>query len=287
MNEPPSQPPLMPPTGPAQPQYGGTSPEQKTNGMSIASLVSGILGLTMCPGLGSLLALIFGYIGRGQIKRSEGREGGNGFAIAGLVMGWIGMVLVIATVVAISIGAIALFNFAGSDGFEDIIEDGGVVLLEGTLSETTAAEAGCTPIETYPDMGTAHIRPGQSHKPYNSNPPTSGPHYAVPADTGFYEDSTTMDPEQLVHNLEHGQIVIWYRPTVNGLLEEQVEQLVSQEPDATVGAPFPDMNEPYNIVLTSWTRARACEQASQEVVDHFRRRFQGRSPEPLTPRFKG
>ena len=287
MNEPPSQPPLMPAAGASQSQYGGMPPVQKTNGMSIASLVSGILGLTLCPGLGSLLALIFGYVGRGQIKRSEGREGGNGFAVAGLVMGWIGMVLVVATIAAMALGAIALFNFAGSDGFQDIVEEGGAAILEDTLTEVAPAEAGCTPIETYPDMGAAHIQPGQSHKPYNSNPPTSGPHYAVPADPGFYEDTSTVEPEQLVHNLEHGQIVIWYRPTVNGLVEEQVEQLVSQEPRATVGAPFPDMNEPYNIVLTSWTRARACEQASQEVVDSFRRRFQGRSPEPITPRFKG
>jgi lipoate synthase len=104
---------------------------------------------------------------------------------------------------------------------------------------------------------------------------------------GEYDEPVRL--AQAVHNLEHGQIVIWYRPDFDDLdfLERQIVTLVNQEPTATVGARVGDMEEGYNIVLTAWTHSRSCVNASQEVVDDFRRRFQGKGPERITPRFDG
>ncbi len=77
------------------PQYGGGYPQQPvyvvqntTNGMAIASMILGILWLWW---LGSILALIFGYQGKSQIDRSGGQQSGRGMAIAGIVLGWIGV----------------------------------------------------------------------------------------------------------------------------------------------------------------------------------------------------
>lgn len=61
---------------------------QATNGYAIASLVLGILWLWW---MGSILALAFGYSARRQIAASKGREGGDGLAIAGIVLGWVGV----------------------------------------------------------------------------------------------------------------------------------------------------------------------------------------------------
>jgi hypothetical protein len=66
---------------------------QKTNGFAIASLVFGIIG-------GVLLALVFGYIALSQIKRSGGREGGRGLALAGVTLGWVWLGIVIVLVAA-------------------------------------------------------------------------------------------------------------------------------------------------------------------------------------------
>ena len=60
----------------------------QTNGMAVASLVLGILWLYW---IGSLLALVFGYAAKASIDRSGGREGGRGLAVAGIVLGWIGV----------------------------------------------------------------------------------------------------------------------------------------------------------------------------------------------------
>lgn len=64
------------------------SPVARTNGLAIASLV---LGIVWVFGIGSLLALLFGYVAKGQIDASGGRESGRGLAIAGIVLGWIGV----------------------------------------------------------------------------------------------------------------------------------------------------------------------------------------------------
>lgn len=60
----------------------------KTNGMAIASMVLGILWIYW---VGSILALIFGMVAKNQIDRSGGYEQGRGMAIAGIVLGWVGV----------------------------------------------------------------------------------------------------------------------------------------------------------------------------------------------------
>jgi Domain of unknown function (DUF4190)/Protein of unknown function (DUF2510) len=62
--------------------------QTSTNGLAVASLVLGILWLYW---VGSVLALIFGYISKKQIDESNGRQTGRGLAIAGIVLGWIGV----------------------------------------------------------------------------------------------------------------------------------------------------------------------------------------------------
>src|SRR3954469_23491994 len=63
---PPSAPPPYAPP-PFQQPYPGVRPVQTTNGMAVASLVLGIVWLFW---VGSILAVIFGYVGKSQIDRS-------------------------------------------------------------------------------------------------------------------------------------------------------------------------------------------------------------------------
>ncbi len=79
---------------------------RETSGWAIASLVFGILGilgLDICGGF--VLTIAFGHIALSQIKNSNGTIGGRGMAIAGLLLGYIPLV----------IGAVILgfFLFAG------------------------------------------------------------------------------------------------------------------------------------------------------------------------------
>jgi hypothetical protein len=72
---------------------GYPPPLPRTNPLSVASLVLGIVWL---GGLGSLLAVIFGHIGLGQIKRARGQQSGRGLALAGTIVGYVGCIGAIA-----------------------------------------------------------------------------------------------------------------------------------------------------------------------------------------------
>jgi hypothetical protein len=48
-----------------------------------------VLGIVWIYWLGSVLALIFGYVARNQIRRQN--QSGDGMAIAGIVLGWVGL----------------------------------------------------------------------------------------------------------------------------------------------------------------------------------------------------
>ena len=87
---------------PQPPGPGGASPygapryvesmqaqPQGTSGKAIASLV---LSIVWIGGLGSLLGVIFGFSARGDIRSSRGRLSGDGMAIAGLIIGIIGLI---------------------------------------------------------------------------------------------------------------------------------------------------------------------------------------------------
>jgi hypothetical protein len=117
---PPEQAPVGAPPPPAFTAYSpyGVPAMQavSTNGLAIASLVLGILWIYW---IGSILALVFGYVAKGQIDRSAGRQGGRGLAIAGIVLGWIGVgvaALLIVLVVAFA-DDLDDINSDPSDGF--------------------------------------------------------------------------------------------------------------------------------------------------------------------------
>lgn len=57
------------------------------------------------------------------------------------------------------------------------------------------------------DLGRTHVQVG-SQVEYNSNPPTSGPHYEEWVKVGIYD--RPQDDRYLIHSLEHGYIVISY-----------------------------------------------------------------------------
>jgi Domain of unknown function (DUF4190) len=76
----------------------------KTSGLAIAAFV---LSLLWIFGLGSLLAVIFGIIAIVTISRSQGTRRGRGWAIAGLVIGALGLILTVALSLAIKSAVLA------------------------------------------------------------------------------------------------------------------------------------------------------------------------------------
>ena len=74
-------------------------PMPRTNGLAVASLVTGIISVATCGGcILGILAAIFGHVARGQIRRSNGAETGDGMALAGIITGYVSIVLMVLAV---------------------------------------------------------------------------------------------------------------------------------------------------------------------------------------------
>ncbi len=73
------------------------------NGFAIASMVLGIVWIYW---IGSILAIVFGHIALRQIKESNGHRSGRGMAIAGLVLGYVGLAI-IAIFIVVAVASLA------------------------------------------------------------------------------------------------------------------------------------------------------------------------------------
>lgn len=142
--------------------------------------------------------------------------------------------------------------------------------------------------DTMPIMTTSHIEVDSDPGTYNSDPPTSGPHYAQEADAGFYDTNLYTYPGgYLVHNLEHGYIIFWYNCSL--LDESACSELKSQirsvmdELGGTkmIAYPWDSINVP--LVMTSWGRLQKFETFDVEGVKAFYRANLNRAPEPGAP----
>lgn len=111
---------------------------------------------------------------------------------------------------------------------------------------------------------------------YNSNPPTSGPHWPQPADWGVYQSS---GPDELfVHNLEHGGIWLSYRD-VDAATQGKLEALAGKYPEAVVLSPRPENASP--IAVASWGRVLEQDVLDEQVIVAFITANINKSPEPL------
>ena len=101
----------------------------------------------------------------------------------------------------------------------------GVVALVGLIGYYATRPQEPLPGISYPNQGQDHV-PLDHQDTYNSNPPTSGPHYASPANWGVYDYEV---PDKIfIHNLEHGGIWISYKSSVGkdvvGALNDMVKK---------------------------------------------------------------
>ena len=105
-----------PPPAPAPPRLPPARPvtSPPTSGLAVASLLLGIGGLTVLPLLGSIAAIILGYMARSEIRRSPDRVGGAGVATAGIVLGWISVGVAVLGILLV--GGLGLCGFCGALG---------------------------------------------------------------------------------------------------------------------------------------------------------------------------
>jgi hypothetical protein len=165
----------------------------------------------------------------------------------------------------------------------------GGVLLVGVILIVLVAIMGGAPNpnagETQANDGGGHVDDGTDCRapaapcgadPYSSLPATSGPHWGTPANWGAY--STPQPESQLLHNLEHGGIVIWYDAEL--LTDDEVAELTSYvegQVDTGLGGRFKFILSPWGgeedlggaLALTAWRQLRTLDAFDMDAVRGF------------------
>ncbi len=119
------------------------------------------------------------------------------------------------------------------------------------------AQAPAAPLlgQQLPDEGYDHVSVGTPIQ-YRAHPPASGPHYPYPAPTGVY--AAGLLPGFWVHSLEHGYVVLVYKPPVPPELAAQFDAMVKEVPKSKFGnvklviAPYDDMIHPFAVLSWDW-----------------------------------
>jgi hypothetical protein len=156
----------------------------------------------------------------------------------------------------------------------------GVMLVTalGIFLANRGAAAGA-PGEHFPAQSRDHIAVGAAHPAYNSDPPTGGWHYDTPWDPGFYEQPVA--DEYLVHNLEHGHVVISYDCSKLADCESakvQIRQLMQRYNNWKLVA-VPRVNADAAIALTAWGWLEKLDGYDEAKMTAFINAWRDRGPE--------
>lgn len=141
-----------------------------------------------------------------------------------------------------------------------------------------------TPGASFGEVGREHIDfQTPLPKPYNSNPPSSGAHYASPANSGVYDYE--VNDKIFIHNLEHGGIWIAYRPNVPVAVIEDLKGIV-KEFDGSKIVMAPRSANDADIAIVAWNRVLKFDLADSVLSDQqksdlrrFYRAFKNHGPE--------
>ncbi len=133
------------------------------------------------------------------------------------------------------------------------------------------------PGEVYADLGNTHIPdPADAHAPYNSSPPSSGPHWGGLAQWG--ESTEAIPPEIFVHNLEDGGILMAYdcASGCDEITDGMRATLEDLGVDRLVMTPYEGIIDADGVshpaAIAAWTRVLYIDDWSpetEETVDDF------------------
>ena len=154
-------------------------------------------------------------------------------------------------------------------------------LRGGDGSQSSGVDGPCVR-QTFPPAGRGHVEELEEGFRYNSFPPTSGPHFGIPAVYSIYEEPV---PEiRLVHNLEHGAVVVQYGSEVSPQTVQQIADWYAQSPEGIIVAPLPasvpeaaapPANAQSRIFLTAWTHLASCSAFDEDAFNNFLDDYRG------------
>ena len=161
-------------------------------------------------------------------------------------------------------GVVGLLVFVAFSYFTSRAQNSTPLSAEAT---TAAQDAGCSAIQTPASSapGGLHLQGGQAYQ-YDQHPATSGYHdpTPLPGQPRVYttDDLANYRETMAVHSLEHGSVIMYYRPTgdTDGLPQPVVDRLgpVAQNNKASYLIPYAELPEGTALAFTAWNKLLTC-----------------------------
>lgn len=204
----------------------------------------------------------------GPIDRKRVSQLGGGGS--GLPQG--ATVFVLAGLALVGLAAVYTLFFSGGGG-------GGSAVEAQSLSQQ-GNSALLQDVQTFDSGGRNHVSQGTDVQ-YDTLPPVSGDHWGATRRPGFYEE--VQPYEALVHNLEHGHVVVYYDPAAltdeaEAKLKAYANRYTSNWASVLV-VPNPKDDPEAAYVMTAWRHKMTMDSFDEDKLVAFLSEYLGRGPE--------
>jgi hypothetical protein len=216
-------------------------------------------------------------------KAAERRRRLIGYGAGGALVAVVAIVLVVL--------------LAGGGGGGDNGGGGGDALPSGgeapaqkvTDLEEAAKAAGCE-LKSFRGTSREHTSDLAEAISYESNPPTTGKHFDEPEQDGAF--GVAPDVKKLVHTLEHGRVIVWFKKTLPKDQRADLKALFDEDPYQMVLTPN-ETRMTYAVAASAWTadpkpngtgRLLGCSRFTAQVFDAlrtFKDEHRSNGPEPV------
>lgn len=217
-----------------------------------------------------------------QARAAEQRKKMVGYGAAAAIA-----IIAVAVAILLLTGGEDAGSGPGNAG--NVFPDGGSFPEQKVFDVGPAAKAAGCQLQTKKGTARGHTTSLSDRVKYNTNPPTTGRHYEIPAQDGIYGEAP--QDEQLVHNMEHGRVIIWVKPSLPSKQRADIRAMV--EDDAYQMVLVPRKNMPYAVAATAWDadptpngtgELLLCNDVNDKTFDAlqaFRDEHRSQGPEPI------
>jgi hypothetical protein len=124
---------------------------------------------------------------------------------------------------------------------------------------------------------------GQNHvanPTYKVDPPAGGDHLSTAAPAGVYTAENTPPDGQLVHSLEHGYVIIWYRPDLPAPDLAALQELTQRHTRDVLLVPRASLGQP--VAATAWHARLLCGGPDVASLERFVDQYVNKGPEKVS-----
>lgn len=174
----------------------------------------------------------------------------------------IGGVVVACAIIAAVVFAVG----SGGGGGDDDIDNAELT--------TVAKDAGCV-YRAFPNEGRGHSAEKLTAADYKTNPPTSGTHNPTPAGDGLYIPGNEPAIANWVHTLEHGRILLQYKPGTPRAVMAQLTTLFNENVAGSGGAYHSVLMQNNSkmqaqVAAVAWRHSMTCSEFTPKTIAAFR-----------------